>query len=143
MRTIRRMLRAISSLLLVAAIGWTQPSVVVLCIAPGGHIAIEPGQERCAARSDVAERGEGPCITDLARAEACCPPCADLPLGSSLFIRATGPRAHVEQLHAAATLAWVAGPPASAPPVLDGSILAYAAGCSLSETPLQTVVLRC
>lgn len=137
-------IRTLSTVFLVGTTGWTQPSAVVLCIAPGGHVAIESGQDRCAAPDDLAQRDDGFSIAGLAPTEACCTPCADLPLGSSVFVRASGSRDDAQQLNPPTTLAAPATLLVVEPRVADpsrGAARHHAA--TLCNPALQTVILRC
>ena len=79
----------LAGILLMLAIGGIPDGAAVLCVAPGGHVAVEPGQERCVpATSD--HHDDTPCDAALAHAETCCAPCADIPLGSPWFARGGG-----------------------------------------------------
>jgi hypothetical protein len=139
-----RLIHTLTTVFLVATTAWTQRSVAVLCIAPGGHIAIESGAMRCMAPADLGEQNPGACSAALEHMDACCAPCADLPLGSSFFVRGSGSRDDVQQLKAPATLA------ASALPlVVDSRVAespcgpALGSAASLSRLTHQTIVLRC
>jgi len=130
--------------LLVATTGWTQPSALVLCIAPGGHVAIESGQDRCTAPDDPAQRDHGSSTAGHAHTDACCTTCADLPLGSAGFVRASGSRDDLQQLKAPAAFAAAATPPACGAQVADNSPKVFLHGAVRLSTPvLQTVILRC
>lgn len=138
------LIRALTTVFLVLTTAWTQRSVVVLCIAPGGHVAIESGLKRCMAPVEVGERNPGACGAVLEHMDECCGPCADLPLGSSVFVRGSGSRDDVQQLKAPATLAASAIPLVVEPRVAEppcGAALRGAA--SLSRLAHQTIVLRC
>jgi hypothetical protein len=144
MHTSKRMSPAIIMLLLFITTGWIKSDVFVLCIAPGGHVAIEPGQERCASPSDVGQRGPDASLVGITHAEACCAPCADVPLGFPVFARATGPRNHVEHLQKIAAPAWAALPPAGGTQEAIGPTGATAcAAAPLPASGFKTVVLRC
>ena len=138
-----RFTRALSTIFLVAATGWAQPSVAVLCIAPGGHIAIEPGGVRCVAPADLGQPNLSTCTAALEHMEACCAPCADLPLGSSVFVRGSKSRDDVQQLRDPATLAASPTPLLGERCVAQRSCSASLRGAaSLSKLAHQTVVLR-
>jgi hypothetical protein len=139
-----RIIRALTTAFLVLTTAWTQRSVVVLCIAPGGHVAIESGRNQCVAPAGLGEQNPGACGAALEHMDACCAPCADLPLGSSVFVRGSGSRDDVQQLKAPATLAASAHPLALEPRVAGppcGAALRGAA--SLSRLAHPTIVLRC
>jgi len=136
-----RLLRAIGSLFLVAATGWTQPNALVLCIAPGGHVAIESGQERCVVPEGLGHRDEGHCPTGLAHTEACCTSCADLPLGSSGFVRPSSVKDDLGQPNGPAALPAAMTPAVCIARVADPS--AHDGVAPLSAPALQTVALRC
>lgn len=139
-----RLIRTLSTVFLVGTTGWTQPSALVLCIAPGGHVAIESGQDRCTAPDDAAKRDHGSSTSGLAHTDVCCTPCADLPLGTSVFVRASGSRDDLQQLKAPAALATAATPPACMAQVGDNSPKVSLHGAVRLSTPvLQTVILRC
>ena len=139
-----RLLRAIGSLFLVVAAGWTQSSALVLCIAPGGHVAIESGQERCVVPEGLGHRDEGHCPTGLAHTEACCTSCADLPLGSSGFVRPSSVKDDHWQPNIPAALPAAVTPSVSIARVADHSRHALLHGVAILSTPaLQTVALRC
>jgi len=87
-----RIIRALTTAFLVLTTACTQRSVVVLCIAPGGHVAIESGLKQCVAPAGLSKQNPGACGAALEHMDACCAPCADLPLGSSVFVRGSGSR---------------------------------------------------
>lgn len=137
-------IRILSIVFLVAATGWARPSDLVLCIAPAGHIAIESGQERCGAPEGLGHRDEDQSTAGLAHREACCAPCADHPLGSSVYVRSNGPGADLVQLKAPAALAAAATPLVCVARVADHSRIASLHGAGPPSTPaLQTIPLRC
>jgi len=139
-----RLIRVLSTIFLVATTGWPQPSMAVLCIAPGEHVAIEPGQERCAAPADLGKPDPSACTVGFTHTEACCAPCADLPLGSSVFVRASGSKDDLQQVKRPATAAASAAPFLFEPLVAERSFCASLHGAvPLSKPALQTVVLRC
>jgi len=144
MNTHRRMLRAIGMLLLIVSTGWTGACPIVLCIAPDGHIAIEPGQERCAAPSDAGHQDPARTATGLLPADDCCGPCADVPLRSPVLARARGTADYSEHVETTAAPAWAAAAAASSLPGAVGPIRAGScATASLSSPAPLTVVLRC
>ena len=139
-----RLTRSLSIALLAATTGWTQPSMAVLCIAPGAHVTIEAGQERCAVPANPGEQDSRACTVGFAQPETCCSPCADLPLGSSVFIRGSGSKDHVQQLKGPATLAASVTPLGVEPRVAEPSRKASLhIAVPLSKPILQTIVLRC
>jgi hypothetical protein len=138
------LMRALTTVFLALTTVWTQRSVVVLCIAPGGHVAIESGVKQCVAPAGLGERNPGACGAALEHMDACCAPCADLPLGSSVFVRGSGSRDDVQQMKAPATLAASAVPPVVEPRVAEpfgGAALRSTASPSGLAHP--TIVLRC
>jgi len=138
------LLRTLSIGFLVATTGWTQPSAIVLCIAPGGHVAIESGQDSCTAPVDPAQRDHGSSTASFVHTDACCTPCADLPLGSSFFVRASGSRDDLQQLKAPAALGTAATPPACMAQVADNACSVCLRDAAHLSTPtLRTPILRC
>ena len=139
-----RLMLILGTVLLIATTGWIQPSVLVLCIAPGAHVAIEPGQARCAAPEDPGPRDGGPRTAGVAHTEACCTPCTDLPLGSSVLVRSSGSEDHLQQLKAPNLLDAAANPHVRASRVVqDSRTESPRGGASLPTLALETVVLRC
>lgn len=140
-----RALRTMSLLVMVLTGGGPAPGAMVLCVTPDGHVAIEPGQERCATPASAgdghADSEDRPACHSSADAERCCAPCADLPLDSRVLARAHASKNPLE--HFAPTAAWIGTAPA---PVSKDA----AHGFPTTSPPLsslggarQTLVLRC
>jgi len=138
------LIRALSTTFLVAASALPQPGMAVLCIAPGAHVSIEAGQERCTVPADPGERDASECAVGFAQPEGCCSPCTDLPLGSSVFIRGSGSKDDVQPLNPPTRLAAAVTSRVREPRVGEGDCTASRRhAASLSKPVFQTVVLRC
>jgi hypothetical protein len=141
-RSLRQLIRAT---MLVIAIGWSQPSALVLCIAPNGHIAIELGQERCVDPCDPVHQTSGSSSAYFDHGDECCLSCSDFPLDVPIGDRAfgvNGQRQHPEIGFPCATIY-----PAA-------SYHRVALGCAIARTRardtivpappfLETIFIRC
>ena len=96
MRLNSRNRRLLGAILLAWSAAAFLPRLAVVCVAPGGHVAIEPGRGACIDRDATEHAHELPAAdarrtAGLAALGACdaAPegPCADVPLDAQAFIR--------------------------------------------------------
>jgi hypothetical protein len=139
------MIRLVGVLLLVATTAWP-PSATVLCIVPGGHVAIESGPDRCETPPPAGHDAELGPHAALRHGDTCCAPCTDVPIGARVM---GGPARPDDPLHA---LAEAVGRALALLPAIAGTpeapaSLALDPGRSPGPAPSSilhgTIVLRC
>jgi hypothetical protein len=143
--------RLLGAVLLAWSAGVVLPRLAVVCVAPGGHVAIEPGRVACIDRDATEHAHELPAAglgSDRLAALGACDdapegPCSDVPLGAQAFLRGAL-LAHSEPLFHAPASAF--GGDAIAPECAlsraSMSLVRHTA-TTVRPSPIETSLLRC